>query len=357
MSGSPKYASVELSAARRAMIAQERARRAEARRQRGIERHREAQARAARRQADRAAATERRQAEREAAAAAHVDRGRRVQALQQQVGAVEDRRVHDPAGAREVDRLVQDVRGAVGDERRFARAEAALTNRLDQHVAEVESGRETRERAEVTAAEAVAALDDLLAEADDAAVAVPGREELEALRQRVRSDLDTGHHEAAISDSVRITERLGELEEAVEEGIAAARSAEMIFEAATEALPEVGFRLVPSSVVGSGAGIAFTVERTDGSVLDMSIEQGADGTRLRYEGAGRDYVLRREEEGQVARCDVTADLLDTLHEGLEAHGVEVGELTWDRMPRRRPTRRRARGRAMTTRSLRERQVD
>ena len=368
MSGSPKYAPVYLTAQRQVMLeaarrarAEQRRRAAEERARRAVERHqqrlaaRRARLDERRRQIDADAAdlagrieaaaglTEQQRAGlRERAARADASDGMaaaeaRLRAVQNALAVaegraeaataateraegldrvvvlldtVDDRLRFDTSGSREVDDLVHAARRVLHDPRRFARAQETLAERVRDHLAAVETARTASEQAASAAEEAIESLEAVLREAAAGGVQLVGQQEAERLRARLVADVAAGLVAPARHGAAALAAEVTRMEEEIEVLLDALRAAELIVDAAVEALPAVGFQVAADSIVHEGASVAFDVVRTDGAVLQMRIEPTTGGARLAYEGAASDYVLERGPDGVVARCDVTETALD-----------------------------------------------
>jgi len=395
MSGSPKYASVQLSGERRRQLEQERLRRAEERVRRAEERHRRLDERYRGRLAERAAALEHRRDEalarlqetarrieqqpgispeqrtairarvdqvgatltadgsrtataqlrsverelaielgRSADDAAAYERAADVAAVEALLQAEEDRLWLDADGARQVDVMVRSVRQSQHDPHRFHKVHAELVERAERHLRAVDDNRKALDAVERESALAIEAFDAVLAEAADAQAVLPGQERAEATRQRLVADLAAGLVPSAQRGTVALTAAVAELEISIEEVLDAMYQTELIVEAAADALPSVGFQVLGDTVVQTGSSVAFQVARADGTVFNFNVELVAEGARVTYEGHADDYVLARTTEGPVAVCDLTENLIERFHEQLAAHDVETGELQWEGKPSR-----------------------
>jgi hypothetical protein len=197
------------------------------------------------------------------------------------------------------------------------------------------------EQTELAASDAMESLGVVLEEAAAAGLSLDGQADAERLRDRLTAEVAAGLVAQARHDTTALTDAVKRLESEVEVLLDNLYAAELIVDAAVEALPTVGFQVDTDSLVQTGAHVAFDVVRTDGAVLQMRIEPAPGGARLTYEGAASDYVVERGPDGVVARCDVTEDLLERFHDELTAQGVEAGELYWEGKPSR-PHRRDAR---------------
>lgn len=392
MSGSPKYAPVRLSPARRAQLEAERRRRIEERRRTAEERARRAverygaklaaravkiQERQWRTQADAAALADRitsavgltdqqrsamaaranhignradgaaaavglRTLEhdlavaegRSAAASATAERTQGLDSIVTLLATVEDRLRFDANGARQVDGLVTAAKQALHDPRRFQRAQAALADQVNLHLTAVERGRATFEKVELAAEKASASLDALVAEAEAAGVELAGQAEAQRLRERLAADLAADLVVPAQNGLAALDDIVERMEAEVETLLDDMYATELVIQAAADALPAVGFQVVRDSMVQSGASIAFQVQRTDGALVQVRIDPEDEGARLSYEGTASDYVLERGPDGIVARCDLTEQLLEQFHAELAEHGIEAGELQWEGKPTR-----------------------
>jgi hypothetical protein len=214
-----------------------------------------------------------------------------------------------------------------------------LVAALGRHLTAVEDGRRAAEEAEVEAERAVGALEAVLAEAADAEVTLAGAERADRVREQLAADLAADRSAAAVRSAAALNAVTTELESEVEVLLDQMYATRLVVAAAVEALPAVGFSVLGDTVVQQGAAVAFQIERAGGAVLDLEVEPVDDGARLTYDGRAADYVVEPGPEGPVARCDLTEELLEQLHDELALHGVEAGELQWEGKPTR-PLRRR-----------------
>jgi len=273
-----------------------------------------------------------------AEAGAARERADALEAMEALLRAEEERLRLDAAGAREVDGLVRSARQALHEPRRFDQIHADLADRAQRHLGVVEDNRRARDAVELEVTLAVEAFDVVLAEAAEAQTVLPGQDRAEQTRQRLIADLAAGTVASARRGAAALTAAVAEFETSLEEVLDSLYHCELVVEAAAEALPSVGLQVLAGSVVQTGSVVAFQVARSDGAVLDLTVESVGEGARVTYDGHASDYVQTRTAEGTVAVCDLTEELLERFHDQLSVHDVEAGELQWEGKPAR-PDRR------------------
>lgn len=398
MSGSPKYTTVALDAARRAQVEATRRRREEERRRRreearrrrlaagiatatargealaarlrhladtsrGLPQNAEVTAEAARvaalpRPTDEAGlartGAELRRAERRAdalttAVAGELTRrehGRALDLVLEPLRELVDGERLDPAGHRAVAALGAQARERSGDPRRFAETHRRLGEAVGAHLETVRDRQGQLARLATETDELAGRLAVVLTDAEAAGVAVTGTAELRAEVTALRGEGD--------ADLSRRERRLAELRRRVE-AVTADVDARLdqlermavIVEAASAALPAAGLRVVPGSLAERDASVVFLAQRADGSAIELTVHAGDDqGDRLEYRSDGVDTVVETSPDGTVSRCDLTEELLERFHTQLDRQGVTADGLHWEGKPRRpRPPARQARERA------------
>ncbi|MFG1917491.1 hypothetical protein [Micromonospora sp. NPDC048898] len=247
--------------------------------------------------------------------------------------ALADGQQFDPVGHRAITALVDETRRRAGDAQGFADLHLRLGEAVGAHLETVRDRQAQLRRLATETDELSTHLVDALADAAAAGVQV-------AEESALRAELSGLRHEAASGNVDRWEQHVAGLRDRVEAVTAATderldqldRMA-LIVEAASAALPAAGLRVVPNSLAERPDAVVFVAERADGSPVEMTVYAGdTDGTRLEYRTAGSDIVVENAVDGVVSRCDLTEDLLERFHAELADQGVAADGLHWEGKP-------------------------
>jgi hypothetical protein len=119
--------------------------------------------------------------------------------------------------------------------------------------------------------------------------------------------------------------------------------AQLVSEAVARALPRAGFTIVPGSYQAQNTSVTIQARRADGSVVQMAfVPDEGSNVEIVYHADGTDFVLEQTVDGEVARCDLTEEILEAFHDELAKEDVVAGELQWEGKPTTRPDAREAR---------------
>lgn len=264
-------------------------------------------------------------------------------AVRAMAAGVPDRAEMDPAGAATVDRLLALAEVKVGDASRFDAACAELGDAMRSHLARAQGRREALAQMRRECAAARAVLSQVLDEARAADAELPAAAGAERLMADLAATAAAEDVPGALSLAARARDMASALEGDFDRWLDQLDRAQLVFEAVTRALPRAGFTVLADSYAVQGASVSISAERSDGSVVQMAfVPDESDRVDIVYHADATDFVIEQTVDGEVARCELTEEILERFHAELEAEDVVTGELRWTGKPATRPDAREAR---------------
>ncbi len=245
-----------------------------------------------------------------------------------------DRAHLDPAGYAEVDRLLGRAEQAVGDVTAFQAVHRELTAAIAAHLDRARARRLELAAMRRESQELTTVLGGLIAEADEVGAELVGLADCRALLSALAAEV--------AAEDTTAARRSAERGRALHQALVAAFDTwqdesdrtELIMDALANALPKVGLSIVPGSYRQLGSGSTLVAQQSDGSTVQIAVVPDEDGqSQIVYHASGRDFVLEQTADGEVARCDLTAEILEKLHDRLREDDVETGDLFWEGKPR------------------------
>lgn len=271
------------------------------------------------------------------------ERSRAIAALRGSVAAAPDRADMDPAGAREVDRLLAQAGTLLADANGFANVQAQLTAAIREHLGRVQARRAALARMHEEADAARSAVAELLAEAAAAQVDLASAAAAEQLLAALASAVAASDVAGAGAHSARLRQAGQELESEFDRALDQLDRAQLVFDAVARALPRAGFTVLADSYAAQGANVSIRAERADGSAVQLAVVPGqGNDVEIVYHADGTDFTVQQTADGEIARCDLTQEILERFHAELAAEDVAAGELRWSGKPTTRPDAREAR---------------
>ncbi|MEU1684785.1 hypothetical protein [Micromonospora sp. NPDC005707] len=261
------------------------------------------------------------------------EQGRAVELAVAPMRGLADAEQFDPVGHRAIAVLLDETRRRAGDPRGFADLHRRLGEAVGAHVEKVRDRQAHLLRLATETDELSAQLSAVLADAAAADVVVDGADQL-------RAEVTGLRREAAGGNADRWEQRIADLRGRVEAVVTATDArldqlerVALIVEAASAALPAAGLRIVPDSLTERADAVVFLAERADGAAIELTVHVGdGNGNRLEYRPDGSDTVVERTVDGRTSRCDLTEELLERFHVELAGHGVEADGLHWEGKP-------------------------
>ena len=219
-----------------------------------------------------------------------------------------------------------------GNQAQFEAAKAEAVAAVEAHLSATEVGRD-RQQALDEAKGRLATLEPEVSRALDDAVMFGMTQALEPLmkaRQRSAEALSQGDADRAVDEIDQVEKALRESAKHLDEGhIAFMRKVELA-EALKSALPESGFQFTGTEA-REGA-IVMRFGAPNGSTYELDVDDdGEGGTRMTYLIEGIDDRVEIAATGS-ATCDRTAALLESLHGKVDRAGFQVGALDWKGKP-------------------------
>ena len=250
---------------------------------------------------------------------------------------VPDRGEMDQPGANEVDRLLSLAERQVSDSAVFAAAHAALASAVRTHLSQAQARREALARMRAEAAPACSDLRELVAEARSAGASLASVTGAEEILTALASAVEAEEVPRALSLAAQARQAATGLEREFDGWLDQLDRARLVFEAVTRALPRAGFTIQADSYAVVGTSVTIKAERSDGSVVELAVVPGeANGAEIVYHADATDFVVEQTADGEVARCDLTQEILERFHTELATEDVVTGELHWEGKPTTRP---------------------
>jgi hypothetical protein len=230
----------------------------------------------------------------------------------------------------------------VADAAAFNAAHSQLSDAIRAHLTRAQDRREALTRMREDAAEARAAVTGLLAEARSAGASLEGAAEAERLLAALADAVNAADVPRALSAAAQAKDAARGLESEFDGWLDQLDRTQLIFEAVTRALPRAGFQILADTYAVRGSDVTIKAARSDGSVVQLAVvPDDANGAEIIYHADGTDFVVEQTVDGEVARCDLTEEILERFHTELEADDVLTGELRWADKPVTRPDARKA----------------
>jgi hypothetical protein len=263
-------------------------------------------------------------------------------AIRAALASVPDHAEMDPSGAVAVDRLLSLADGRVADSDAFDAAHAELSSAVRTHLSQAQQRREALARMRAEAGQAQSALRELVDEARSADASLAGDAGAEEILAALAAAVDDEDVPRALSLAAQARQAAIRLEREFDGWLDQLDRAQLVFEAVTRALPRAGFTILADSYAVSGVNVTVRAERSDGSVVQLAVvPDEANGVEIAYHADGTDFVVEQTAHGEVARCDLTEEILERFHVELAAEDVVTGELRWEGKPATRPDAREA----------------
>ncbi|NBE84907.1 hypothetical protein [Micromonospora rubida] len=275
------------------------------------------------------------------------EHGRALDLILEPLGELVDRERLDPAGHRSVAALRAEAQDRTGDARRFAETHQRLGAAVGAHLETVRDRQGQLLRLATETDELAGRLAVVLTDAEAAGVAVTGAAELRAEVADLRGERDAGNLSRWEHRADGLRRRVEAVTADVDARLDQLERMAVIVEAASAALPAAGLRVVPGSLAERDATVVFLAQRADGSAIELTVHaDDGRGDRLEYRSDGIDTVVETSPDGGTSRCDLTEELLERFHVELDRQGVTADGLHWEGKPGQpRPPARQARERA------------
>jgi hypothetical protein len=268
-----------------------------------------------------------------------------LRAVRASVDSVPDHAALDAAGAAAVDRQLALAENRVGDASAFASAYASLTGTVRAHLAQAQARREALARMKSASDAARATLREVLDEATASGAGLNGVADAERHLADLAAAVAAQDVPLALVLAGDATRAGADLERAFDLWLDQLDRAQLVSEAVARALPRAGFTIVPDSYQSQETSVTIQAKRADGSVVQMAfVPDEGRNVEIIYHADGNDFVLDQTVDGEVARCDLTEEILERFHYELAKEDVVTGELHWEGKPATRPDARTARQR-------------
>jgi hypothetical protein len=282
------------------------------------------------------------------------ERAHALASLRASLTTAPDRAELDPAGAAEVDKLLAAAEGQVSSAEGFPAAQAALAAAIGDHLSRVQARRAALAQMREEAGIARSAVTAVLSEARSADVELDGTADAERLLTRLAAAVDAQDVALASSLAAELRRAGQDLERSFDGWLDQLDRAQLVFDAVTRALPRAGFTIMADTYAAEGTGARVRAKRSDGSSVLLSVVPGpGDRVEIVYHADGTDFVLEQTADGEIARCDLTEEILERFHTELAAEDVEAGELRWQDKPTTRPPAKEAKAYWQQTSQARE----
>jgi hypothetical protein len=248
----------------------------------------------------------------------------------------------EPAAQRERE-LEERRRQRELERQRREEEEEARQRRLEaDRAALLRDAEEALARMRAEASQAQSALRELVDEARSAGASLTGDAAAEEVLAALAAAVDDEDVPRALSLAAQARQAVIRLEREFDGWLDQLDRVQLVFEAVARALPRAGFTILADSYAVSGASVTVTAERSDGSVVQLAVvPDEANGVEIAYHADGTDFVVEQTAHGEVARCDLTEEILERFHVELAAEDVVTGELRWEGKPATRPDAREA----------------
>jgi len=274
-----------------------------------------------------------------AAAGILVTRERRgaLAAVRASVASVQDHAALDAPGAAAVERLLALAESRVGDAGAFDSAYAELAGAARAHLAQAQARREDLARMQAEGDAARAAVREVLGEAAASGAGLDGAANAERILADLEAAVAAQDVPRALALAADARRAAASLESAFDLWLDQLDRAQLVSEAVAKALPRAGFTLVPRSYQAQETTVTIQAQRADGSVVQMAfVPDEGRNVEIVYHADGSDFVLEQTVDGQVARCDLTEEIIERFHAELAKENVVAGELHWEGKPVTRP---------------------
>jgi hypothetical protein len=271
------------------------------------------------------------------------ERAHALASLRASLTTAPDRAELDQAGAAEVDKLLAGAEGKLSSAEGFPAAQAALAAAIGDHLSRVQARRAALAQMREEAGIARSAVTAVLSEARSADVELDGAADAERLLTRLAAAVDAQDVPLASSLSAELRRAGQDLERSFDSWLDQLDRAQLVFDAVTRALPRAGFTIMADTYAAEGTGARVRAQRSDGSSVLLSVvPREGDRVEIVYHADGTDFVVEQTADGEIARCDLTEEILERFHTELAAEDVEAGELRWQDKPATRPDAKEAR---------------
>jgi hypothetical protein len=259
-------------------------------------------------------------------------RAEALAAIRSSLVAEPDRHELDPADRGRVDALVERAAAVLTDAAAFQRLHQDLSQAVDEHLTRARTWRLELARMREHAGVAIETLTGILDELDAAEATLEGAGSAAETLRLLHDASDAGDVHKAHRLTADAEAAGTSLNAAFEQWLVEQDRTALIIEAMREALPAAGLKVDDGSFQFVGSGGRFVARDAGQRTVEIAVLHDKEGSQIVYHADGRDFTVEHTAQGEVSRCDLTEELLGRFHGELAKQEVETGELFWQGKP-------------------------